>query len=275
MKVWLDGTNYEGRVVDLRARAIDERVLAAAAHSSVDATTSRSLMISCQPPTAVYGYAGHVHEGMGLRCRTALAAAARSRGMTTEYDGDISRLREKLDEFGIPEPTMPSVPDPVPAATVSELEATVAARRGRIEAHETLTGESPRELRERRESAVAGVTERATERRAAEQTRERRRIAARQYRQRLDDRRAVADRLANTERRARAALVEQARDRFAAALDALPGPTPSDPFDGDPVAAALAVLRVARTDTPVVLTADRFASPAAAADYLDAPVIRC
>ena len=41
------------------------------------------------------------------------------------------------------------------------------------------------------------------------------------------------------------------------------------------MSAALAVLRLAETDAPVVLETDRFRSPAAAADWLDAPVIRC
>jgi len=41
------------------------------------------------------------------------------------------------------------------------------------------------------------------------------------------------------------------------------------------VPAALAVLRLARTEAPVVLETDHFRCPGAAADWLDAPVVRC
>lgn len=69
--------------------------------------------------------------------------------------------------------------------------------------------------------------------------------------------------------------MDRLRDQYAAALDAVPGPESSGPFEAPPVTAALAVLRVARTEAPVVLETDRFPDPATAADTLEAPIIRC
>jgi len=150
VKLTLGGTTYEGRVVDLRGRDVDGDAVAAAVRNQ------RCLPALDTPPAPpVYAYCGYVHPEMGLRTRTALAAAARSRGHETDHDDTIEELREQL-----------------------------------------------------------------------------------------------------------------------ATLEAIPGPTPPDPFEAPPVVATLAVLRLARTDVPVVLEVDRFRTPTAAADVLDAPVIR-
>jgi hypothetical protein len=84
----------------------------------------------------------------------------------------------------------------------------------------------------------------------------------------------LEDRAANLERAARAHLVEQVETAYTDAVAAVPGRTPANPFEADGVTAALAIARVAALDAPVVLACDRFESAAAAASWLDAPVIR-
>jgi len=211
---------------------------------------------------------------MGLKTKTALAAAARSRGHDTAYDDAIAELREELAALDRSRPSLPRARDPVDDATIAELRESAAAARGRLEAREAVDAETTAARQEVRETTQT-LAERETERTAAEESRRQRRERAREYRDRQVKRRRLADRLANRHRDARRALVERVTDRFETALASLPGPTPDDPFEARPVSAALAVLRLARTDAPVVLETGPFQSPATAADWLDAPVVRC
>jgi hypothetical protein len=55
-----------------------------------------SVAVDCPSPGPVHGYVSPVREGMGLRVRTALAAAARSRGLTTPHDEPLASVREQL-----------------------------------------------------------------------------------------------------------------------------------------------------------------------------------
>lgn len=270
MKARVGGVSYEGRAVDLRALDVDGATVARAVRG--ETLTPIVAPTSDEP---VYEYAGFVRPDMGLRTRTVLAAAARTRGLTTQYDDAIADLGERLLELDPEQPSLPARADPVDEHRIRELREAVAAHRGRVTARERLADGDPGEARADLRETVARLTERETERTAARQTRDRRREAAREYRDRLAERRRVADRLANRERDARADLVDAVEGQFIDALERLPGSTPSDPFEADPVAAALGVLRVAATDAPVVLAVDRFDSPAAAADWLDAPVVRC
>lgn len=269
MKLRIGGTTYRGRVVDLRARDVAGRAVAAAVRGQ-----------RCQPivdapdPASVYEYCGHVHPEMGLRTRTALAAAARSRGHETGHDERIAALRDELAELDPAAPELPAARDPVPEGAVAELRETAAVERGRLQARRRLDADTTAVEESVRETTRT-LSERETERIAAAESRRQRREAARSYRDELERRRRLADRLANRRRDAREALVEGVTDRFEQALAALPGPTPEEPFDAPPVPAALAVLRVAAIEAPVVLAADRFGTPAAAADWLGAPVVRC
>ncbi|MBX0295871.1 hypothetical protein [Haloarcula nitratireducens] len=269
MRLTVGGTTYEGRVVDLRTRAVSGAAIAAAVRGE------RCLpVISAPGPPTVYDYCGHVYPEMGFRTKTALAAAARSRGIETRHDGEIAELREQLASLDSEEPSLPPADDPVSESAIAALREDAATARGRLDARKTLGANTDDARRSVRETTGA-LSERETERTAAAQSRERRRDVARSYRDRRAERRRVADRLANRRRDARAALVDRLRGRFAAALDALPGSTPTDPFDASPVLAALSILRVARTDAPVVLEVDRFEHPTAAAAALDAPIVRC
>ncbi|MDS0279025.1 hypothetical protein NDI85_14590 [Halomicroarcula sp. S1AR25-4] len=269
MRLTVGGTTYEGRVVDLRGRAVDGATLAAA----VRGDRCLPAVASADPPP-VYDYCGHVHAAMGLRTRTALAAAGRSRGYETPHDDAIDELREQLASSDPDAPSLPSVRDDVSRSTLADQREAAATQRGRLEARRTLgvdTDAAEQAVRE----ATRTLSERETERVAAEESRRRRRELARAYRDRLAERRQLADALANRQRDARECLVDRLHDRYVAALEAVPGSRPTDPFEASPVTAALAVLRIARTEAPVVVGTDCFADPTAAADVLDAPIIRC
>lgn len=230
--------------------------------------------VAAPTPPAVYDYCGRVRPGMGLRTRTALAAAARSWGHETEYDDTIADLRQRLSALATDEPSLPPAREGVPDDRIAALRESAAEARGRLRARDALDAETDTVEQAVRESTTT-LAERETERTAARESRHQRRAAAREYRDRVTRRRRLADRLANRRRDARRALVDRLSDRYSRAVDGLPGPTPCDPFETPPVPAALGVLRLARTDAPVVLEADRFNCPSAAADWLDAPVVRC
>lgn len=273
MKLRVRGTTYEGRAVDLRCRPVDAGRVAAAVREERCPPA-----VDAPPATPVYRYCGRVRPAMGLRTKTALAAAARSRGYETAADDAIADLREELAALDATEPSLPPARDPVDDATVADLRERVAAARGRLEARQSVGAETAAVEETLRETAGT-LAERETERTAAAESRRQRRERARAYRDRQAERRRLADRLANCRRDARRALVERVADEFATAVAAVPGTPPDsrpdDPADASPVPAALAVLRLARTDAPVVLEVDRFRSPTAAADWLSAPVVRC
>lgn len=273
MKLHVRGTTYEGRVVDLRcqgvrAEAIAKAVRGECVYPAVDA----------QPPGSVYDYCGHVHPEMGLRTKTALAAAARSRGHETTHDDTIAELRAELSDLDRAEPTLPRARDPIDDATVAERRESAAEVRGRLAAREALGAETA-PIEERMRETARTLAECETERAAAVESRRQRRDRAREYRDRQAQRRRLADRLANRQRDARRELLDRIEAQFVAALREVPGvPTdnqPDDPFEAAPVPAALATLRLARTNAPVILEADRFSSPVAAANWLGAPVVRC
>ncbi|KAA9399368.1 hypothetical protein Har1130_14405 [Haloarcula sp. CBA1130] len=269
MKLRVAGTTYTGAVVDLRARDLDGRTIAASIRGQ------RCFpVVSCPEPPSVYAYAGHVHPSMGLRTRTALAAAARSRGYETPQDDAIAEYRARLAELECSPPELPTPVDPVPESTIDGLQEAVATHRGRLTAREAIGADNGAAQDDLREAATE-LSERETRRAAARETRELRREQARAYRDSLEEQRQLADELANLRRSARATLVDRCADTFARAIEAVPGPVPDDPFEADPVTAALAVLRFARTPAPVVLETDRLGTPTAASDCLDAPVVRC
>jgi len=273
VKLRVHGTTYEGRVVDLRCQPVAGETVAGAILGAWP-------LPAVEAPTAgpLYDYCGHVHPAMGVRTKTALAAAARSRGHETPHDDAIAELRAELADLDGPEPTLPQAREPVDDGTIAELREAAAAARGRLEAWEAMDAATD-DVEERVREATRRLAERETERAAAQQSRRQRRDSAREYRDRRARRRRLADRLANRRRDARRLLVDRVADEFATALEAVPGSAsgdrPGDPFDATPVPAALALLRLASTDAPVVVETDRFASPAAAADWLSAPVVRC
>lgn len=285
-----DGRTFCGAVVDLRDAdvTVDGAAVAAALRGEPSSCGAH-----CPPPTEVHEYAGYVRPGMGLATRTALAAAGRTRGLTTPYDDEIASVRDELDALTGDLATVADVPgrpgtgQPSSDADRDRLRERVAELRGRVRALEADDRDAG-DARSRLRDAARRLSELETERVAAVETRER----ARELRDQRERRLRLEDRVANLERDARARLVDDLREEFAAAVESL-ATAPSagdatastadrpsvqdpfeDPFAADPVTAALAILRLARVRAPVVLAVDRFETPAAAAEWLDAPVVR-
>jgi hypothetical protein len=138
-------------------------------------------------------------------------------------------------------------------------------------------------------AAIATASERETEVLAAEQALARERERARTARDARERRLMLEDRVGRLERDVRARLADAGWSVFADAVESVPGgddavesvPGCDDAvvggepgtFVGDDVTAALAVVRVADVDAPVVLAAGRFGDADVAHRVLDAPVV--
>lgn len=285
MIVHVDGRTACGGVVDLWDWDPTDEIDGAALHAAIRGDRS-PYGVHCQSSTEVHDRAGFVRPGMGIATRTALAAAGRSRGLPTPHDQELASVRSALDalrvdldppdEHSIRPETGPTPRD----ADRERLRERVAELRGRIQALEGVDRDAS-DARSTLRDAARRLSELETERLAATETREQ----ARSRRDRREKRLRLEDRKANLERAARAHLVDELHDEFTTAVDRVPatpdddaedaaGDAVEDPFAADPVTAALAVLHVADVRAPVVLAVDRFGRPRAAADWLDAPVIR-
>jgi hypothetical protein len=277
-----------GRAIDCPA-AVDPGRLAEAVRADAAVDGEPTLSVTCRPPSPVHDHVGCLRPGMGLRTRTALARAGRARGWTTALDDRIAALREELDAIEVA-----SVETRTDRRRVAEagadtaaLRERVAEARGRLQARRDENGNGAADTAgDALADAVAELADAETGAVAARQTLARERANARAVRERLGERRRLADELASLRRRARARLVDRLAAEYRSALRAVPGevgsdrgedvtdPVDADPFDADPVPAALAVARVARLDAPVVLACDRFPDADAAAEWLAAPVLR-
>lgn len=230
--------------------------------------------IDCEPPTPLHDRIGHVHGGMGLRVRTALAEAARTRGYETPYDDDIERLEAELSTLAVEQTGIERYRREL-AAGREETEAlreAVAATRGRLAAHRE-QGLDTDDLERELEATVRELAETETSTTAASQQFERTREELRANHDRRERKLEVEDRLANRRRDARRWLVEQLESEYETAVRALAGES-VDPFDCKPTTAGLAVGRVAAYNAPLVLEAGPFDSAAAARSYLGGPVVR-
>ena len=264
MQIEIEGIVDSGDVVDLRERCVDRSAVVAAIRDEPS-----PYVVDCPPPTPVHDRAGVVAPGMGLKPRTALAAAARTRGIQTEHDERIERIAADLADLAatIGVDHEPPAAGP-PSADVAQLRERTAELRGKVAALEAVDADATDARATLRETA-ARLSELETERIAADQRRDHRR----ERRDRRERRLRLEDRLANARRAARAALVDAVRTEFATAVDRFTDAV-DDPFAVPAPIAALGVLRVADSQAPVVLAVDRFADPATAADWLDAPVLR-
>lgn len=270
MQLEIEGECYTGRAVDLREQSVDRDALVAAIRDQPSPYT-----VGCPTPGPVHQRAGILVPEMGLKVRTALAAAARSRGIETTHDDRIDRLADELEELSEPiDDDRPQAQGP-PPDDVAKLRERAAELRGQVKALEA-GGADPTDTRASLRETAARLSELETQRIADEQTRER----TRELRDRRERRLRIEDKLANARRDARAALVDAVRDEYASAVREIHDVTPEDPFEIAPPLAALAVLRIAQVRAPIVLdiglpiATDRFATPAAAAGWLDAPVVR-
>lgn len=286
LAVRLDDGVASGRSVDLRDRGFDPSRVAAAVREgrptesgggSEDRGASGPV-VDCRAPQTVHDHVGFVRPSMSVRARTALAAAARSRGGAAPQDEALADVRDELADLTVPAPPDPDAPRERLAGTddaVDRIRERVAALRGRVQAGRE-AGRDVTDLETDLAEATRELSERETERAAAREAVERAERRARESRDARERRRRLEDRRANLERRARAHLVDRIRGEYERALAAVPdGPDEAaEPFAVEGVAAALAVGRVAEFRAPVVVACDRFESPDAAAEWLDAPVIR-
>jgi len=262
-----------GQVIRIE-QAVKLSRIAAAVRDGSDRTDS-FVAVSAAPPEPVHDHIGCIYPEMGLRTKTALARAARTRELSTPYDDELATVRESLATMDIESGDTRAERQERAQATeeTERLREQVATARGRLEARRENELESTPAAHEL-ERAIRELTETETSAVAAAEQLERSREQARKRRDRREQKLRLEDRIANLQRQARAHLVDQMREKYDAAVSAVPSASPSeDPFAADPVTAALAVARVARLSAPVVVACERFESATAASEWLDAPVI--
>ena len=219
---------------------------------------------------SLYDHVAIVAPGLSLDRRAALAATARSLGTTTDVDEELRTARERLEEFDEPVPSAAAARRQV-AETETDLERQrerVATLRGRLAERDDDA------LEAKYRAAVRELSELETEHAAA---RERLAAAREQARSARDDRERrlrLQDRVDNLERTARTELVETVRPAVDEAVPTVPGSEAAYFTEAEPVAAALALVRVGVVRTPVVLACRRFDGAPSAEAWLGAPVVR-
>ncbi|GAB3680098.1 hypothetical protein GCM10028857_02360 [Salinarchaeum chitinilyticum] len=267
-----------GRAFDFRDSGLDASEVAAA----VAGDGSAPIEIRCPDPGPVHDRVGVVEPGRSYPIRAALASAARRLGYSASQAAALADVRDRLAALELPPLSLAEERRHVAETDdATALEEQVATLRGQLEAARE-RGDDPAALAEARERAVADLTERRTERLAAEQSLDRARISAREHRDRREERLRLEDRERNLQRAARRELAGELQSSFERALSALPGDASPRTVEGDDAPAsvdgpdaisALAVCRIAPMSTPVVVAGEWFSTATAAAAALDAPVI--
>jgi len=209
-------------------------------------------------PSAVIG---RLPTDAGLRRQ--LAAAARSRGRTATVAGEIDEIESELAGIEVESVDLTAARRRVAETTgeIERLKERVAALRGDARARRAVDADADAALDDL-ESAAAELSAAQTEAIAAEQALERARAEAARARDERRRRLRLRDRLRNRRRAARRELAEAMYPAFRRALAVVPGGDPNDAgsgpdaYDGDPVAASLAAVRIAALDGPVELRGD-------------------
>lgn len=280
MRVHLAGETWSGRAVDLTGHGLDpQRVLAALGgceggeRDGADHHGPDSLRVDCSEPGAVHDAVGAVEPGMSVQRRVALAAAARTRGHRAPGAEGIATLEAKLAVEEPPDADTTSARKRLAAAGEERdrLRERVARLQGRVRALRE-TDADPADAEAELAEAVRQLSEVETEHAAAEERLARERRRTRGARDARERRLELEDRLGNARRAAREHLANEVREPFEEAVAAAPGGV-TDPDGAAPETVALAVYRVAAVAAPVVIAASPFPDPAAAADWLDAPVL--
>ncbi|WP_435119290.1 hypothetical protein [Halolamina sp. C58] len=236
-----------------------------------------ALSIDCPAPSRWWERLAVPADGREPLCR--LVAAARSRGCRSPTERAVAAAERELRELTVETVDTAATRRRLADAgtEVTRLQEEVAAARGRLQSRRE-TGADTEEAAAALDDAIRRLSEAETERVAAEQAHEAAQRRAREARDARERRLRLQDRVANRRPEARRALAVSIADEFANAVDAVPGEATlsTEPLgvEGDDVTAALAAIRVADLRAPVVDTTDRFDSAAAAADALDAAVIR-
>ncbi len=232
-------------------------------------------------PAAVIG---RVPTGASLRRE--LAAAARTLGLSSSIEAELIEVRERVAAIEVEPVDLDAARRRVAAASGEEerLKERVAALRGAVQARREIEAETDEALGDL-ESAAAELSAAQSERIAAEQALQRARDRAADIRDARERRLELRDRLRNRRRDARRELAREMHPAFRDALSVVPGADPADAgarpaaYDGPPLAASLAAVRIADLDRPVALgeeavrrIADRRRCPPEA--VVDAPVVR-
>ena len=264
------GTVRAGRVVDARDLDLSRADVLEAIRGAAAA-----LSIECPDPGPAHERVGDVHPEMSLSTRTALAAAARSLGHTAPQDDRIAEIESELAALTVPDASTRPAREAVAerADEVERLDERVAELRGRVQALRERDAETDN-VEADLAAAIQEFTAAKTDLIAARENHEAATEAARAARDARERRMELEDRLANLRRAARASLADAVADAYRDAVAAAPWTTPTDPFEAGDVTTALAAARIADLRAPVVLSCDRFADPATAADWLEAAVLR-
>ncbi len=270
MRVADASTVRTGRVVDARDLALS-RVDAIAALQGDDAP----VVVEAPDPGPAHEWLGDVYPELRVSVRRALAAAARSRGRTAPQADRIAEVESALADLTVPaastRPAREGLADR--AEDVDRLDERVAELRGRVRALRERDAETTA-VEAELAAAMRDLTEAETELIAARERHDAATAAARVARDARERRMELEDRLANLRRAARDDLAAGIADEYRDAVVAVPWTTPTDPFEAGDVTAALAAARIADMRAPLVLSVDRFATPATAADWLDTQVLR-
>jgi hypothetical protein len=291
MRVAVGERRFRGRAIDLGgtgvgAAAVERAIRRDGAAAGADfpgeeeEEDEETVRVDCPPPGPVHARVCSVRPEMTVGLTGALAAAARTRGHSAPDERALRTARERLADLPRPDVDLTDVRRRAATAGESErrLEERVATLRGRVQTLREQDGASATRAETALADAVRELTDVETARHAARQRLRQAESAAREARDARERRLCLEDRVGNLERSVRRSLAATVHGAFAAAVEQLPGEGTAgeDPasYAGDDVTAALAVIRVARVDAPVVLDVRRFGSAGEAATRLRAPVIR-
>lgn len=263
---------YFGRAVDVRGHDLSATRLARAVRGG---ETAGVLVAWSGEAGPLFDQVGVVRPGMRVRRRGALAAVARSLGRRVPADDERERIEARLASFSAPAVEFATARERVAQAGKERdrLRERVAVLRGRIQVLRDRGLDETDALAALR-SAARALSEAETERAAATQMLDRKGAQAREGWDSRERRLALRDRADNLARRARAQLADGVRASVDWAIERVPESSATDIDGAPPDVVALASIRVATVRAPIVLACDRFASVEAAADWLDAPVVR-
>ncbi|KPN29630.1 hypothetical protein SY89_00344 [Halolamina pelagica] len=261
-----------GQAVDLRPADIDGEAVKAAirgAHATVT--------VDCPSPSRWWDRLGSPRDGTDPLDR--VVAAARSRGHRPAVERELAAAERALRALSVDavdtDATRRRLADA--GTEVERLREEVATARGRLQSRREMDADTADA-----EAALADATRRLseaeTEQIAAEQAHDAAQRRAREAREARERRLRLQDRVANRRRETRRALATRVQETFDTAVDAVPGEArlSTEPLEivGCELTAALAAVRVADLDAPVVDATDRFDDAAAAVNSLGVPVVR-
>ena len=270
MRLFFPGVERRGRALDVRDTDVPtESVLAAVRDPGDD-------RVACARPRAVHERVGFLHHEVAVAPVAAVAAAARTRGETTEHDADLRAAATELAAVDVPDVDLSGARERAAetASDVDRLRERVARASGRVEARREASADASEAEAELRE-ATRELAERETDHHAATEALAAARRRAREARDARERRLELADRRDNLRRAARRALADRYSESFRLAIDALPIPgEPAHPraFDGPDWTAGMAAARLARPGAPLVVGCG-FERATRAAAALDAPVV--